>query len=121
MGEREEAKRIGNMRFKIGDILVCKKNSIPQGRIPAEDFDSKVWVPWIHMAKDVEYKVSYVGEYVIEMTVSADADELHQVEKDLKKPCSEYFGMGEGLNSYKNFFYTKDELREKKLGEIGIE
>jgi hypothetical protein len=44
------------MNFKVGDILICRKTSIPK---PHNDSD---WVPCIYMFQGVEYIVVGVDD-----------------------------------------------------------
>jgi hypothetical protein len=99
------------MKFKIGDILISKKTSIP---IPHNSSD---WVPCINMIQGSKYIV-----------VGVDDDDIHMAMESrflepgmLKYWEQEFFGFDiRRVNHWERWFYTKMELREMKLKELGI-
>ena len=97
--------------FKIGDELICKRKSRP---IP---HNSQDWVPEIHMIKGVKYKVVHVDESDIEVIMATDWD----IRDKLTSSDVEFFGFEDTrVNHWEKWFYTKAELREERLKELGI-
>jgi len=97
--------------FKIGDELICKRKSRP---IP---HNSQDWVPEIHMIKGVKYKVVHVDESDIEVIMATEWD----IRDKLTSSDVEFFGFEDTrVNHWERWFYTKAELREERLKELGI-
>ena len=97
--------------FKIGDELICKRKSRP---IP---HNSQDWVPEIHMIKGVKYKVVHVDESDIEVIMATEWD----IRDKLTSSDVEFFGFEDTrVNHWEKWFYTKAELREDRLKELGI-
>jgi hypothetical protein len=97
--------------FKVGDELICKKKSLP---IP---HNSQDWVPEIHMIKGVKYKVIAVDESDIEVIMATEWD----IRDKLTLSDVEFFGFEDRrVNHWEKWFYTKAELREERLKELGI-
>jgi|Laugrespbdmm15sd_2_1035082.scaffolds.fasta_scaffold32247_5 hypothetical protein len=97
--------------FKAGDILICKK---------AIDSEHQ-FVPRIQMIQGAEYRVSEVLARYISIVMNNTKDFIETKNKD-------YFSIGESLpytdkrsySAWDKWFYTKSELREMKLKELGI-
>ena len=98
--------------FKAGDILICKK---------AIDSEHQ-FVPRIQMIQGAEYRVSEVLARYISIVMNNTKDFIETKNK-------EYFSIGESLpytnnkrsySAWDKWFYTKSELREMKLKELGI-
>lgn len=97
--------------FKVGDVLICKRSSIP---IP---HNSQDWVPEMHMIKGVEYKVFAVDESDIVVIMATE----WYMRDNLTSKDVEFFGFEDRrVNHWEKWFYTKAELREDKLKELGI-
>jgi hypothetical protein len=99
--------------FKVGDILICKKT-----------IDSEhQFVPRIQMIQGAEYRVSEVLARYISIVMNSTAKDFIDETKN-----KEYFSIGESLpytdkrsySAWDKWFYTKSELREMKLKELGI-
>ena len=99
--------------FKAGDILICKKT-----------IDSEhQFVPRIQMIQGAEYRVSEVLARYISIVMNSTAKDFIDETKN-----KEYFSNGESLpytdkrsySAWDKWFYTKSELREMKLKELGI-
>lgn len=87
--------------FKIGDKLTCKKSN---GYKDLADGD---WTPKCYMYKNRQYVISNIDEEDIEITFTLG--------------LKEYFGFeSRRVNYWKKWFYTKAELRQIKLKELGI-
>ncbi len=98
------------MNFKVDDILVCKKTSIP--RICPD------WVPNIHMYQGVEYIVISVdkSDIMVAMKIPWDNRDKDEIYSEV-----EFFGFEDTrVNHWERWFYTKAELRERKLKLLGI-
>lgn len=105
--------------FKVGDILICKKT-----------IDSEhQFVPRIQMIQGAEYRVSEVLARYISIVLNSTKDFIDETKN------KEYFSIGESLpytdkslpytdkrsySAWDKWFYTKSELREMKLKELGI-
>lgn len=97
--------------FKVGDELICKRKSRPIRH------NSQDWVPEIHMIKGVKYKVVHVDESDIEVIMANDWD----IRDKITWKEVEFFGFeASRVNHWEKWFYTKSELREHKLKELGI-
>jgi hypothetical protein len=97
--------------FKVGDVLICKRKSIPIRHNYGD------WVPEIHMIVGVKYKVFAVDESDIEVVMATDWD----IRDKITWKEVEFFGFeARRVNHWKKWFYTKSELREHKLKELGI-
>jgi len=96
--------------FKVGDILICRKTSFPNIH---NDSD---WVPCIYMFQGVKYIVVGVDDEDIHMVMATEWERryVEPVER-------EFFGFDDRrVNHWERWFYTKMELREMKLKELGI-
>ena len=97
--------------FKVGDILICKKDS--HGKQITTYIKKKKfieWIPDLDMYKDTNYSVVEVDDYDIKVVM---------ITKDCNK--SEYFGYDEErANHWEKWFYTISELRDQKLNQLGI-
>ncbi len=99
--------------FKAGDILICKK---------AIDSEHQ-FVPRIQMIQGAEYRVSEVLARYISIVMNSTAKDFIDETKN-----KEYFSIGESLpytdkrsySAWDKWFYTKSELREMKLKNLGI-
>ena len=100
--------------FKAGDILICKK---------AIDSEHQ-FVPRIQMIQGAEYRVTEVLARYISIVMNSTAKDFIDETKN-----KEYFSIGESLpytnnkrsySAWDKWFYTKSELREMKLKELGI-
>lgn len=100
--------------FKAGDILICKK---------AIDSDHQ-FVPRIQMIQGAEYRVIEVLARYISIVMNSTAKDFIDETKN-----KEYFSIGESLpytsnkrsySAWDKWFYTKQELREMKLKNLGI-
>ena len=97
--------------FKVGDELISKRSSIPIRH------NSQDWVPEIHMIRDVKYKVVHVDESDIEVIMATEWD----IRDKLTSEDVEFFGFEDRrVNHWEKWFYTKAELREIKLEQLGI-
>jgi hypothetical protein len=108
------------MNFKVDDILICKKTSIPNGD-PIWNIQ-KSWTPdWrpnIHMYQGIEYIVISVDESDIMVAMKMQWDNR---DKDEISSEVEFFGFEDKrVNYWEKWFYTKAELRERKLKLLGI-
>lgn len=97
--------------FKVGDELIGKRSSIPIRH------NSQDWVPEIHMIRGVKYKVVHVDESDIEVIMATEWD----IRDKLTSSDVEFFGFEDRrVNHWEKWFYTKAELREERLKELGI-
>lgn len=87
--------------FKVGDKLTCKKEN---GYKNLADDD---WSPKCYLYKDKQYIISNIDDDDIEITFTLG--------------LTEYFGFEKRrVNYWNKWFYSKSELRDKKLNELGI-
>ncbi len=108
--------------FKVGDILICKKT------IDNEHF----FVPRIQMIQGTEYKVCEVLARYISISINSTTKDFIDFPKH-----KEYFSFLTAFNggsqtyplpythklsysAWDKWFYTKSELREMKLKDLGI-
>ena len=103
--------------FKAGDILICKK---------AIDSDHQ-FVPRIQMIQGAEYRVSEVLARYISIVMNSTAKDFIDETKN-----KEYFSFAtfnthhhieehkRSYSAWDKWFYTKSEIREMKLKELGI-
>lgn len=88
--------------FKVGDILICKRDSIKKKKFIE-------WIPDLDMYKDTYYSVVEVDDHDIKVMITKDCNK------------SEYFGYDEErANHWEKWFYTISELRDQKLNQLGI-
>jgi len=96
--------------FKVGDELICKRESRPISH-------NQGWTPRIHMIKGVKYKVITVDESDIEVIIATEWD----IRDKLTSSDVEFFGfLSSRVNHWEKWFFTKTELREERLKELGI-
>jgi hypothetical protein len=113
------------MKFKVDDILICKKTSIPHNCSVAEInnqisviSNNQDWRPNIHLLQGVEYIVISLdkSDIMVAMRIqwyNRDKDEIYSE--------VEFFGFEDTrVNHWEKWFYTKAELRERKLKLLGI-
>ena len=87
--------------FKIGDKLTCKKSN------GYKDLADGAWTPKCYLYKDKQYVISNIDDEDIEIKFSSG--------------LTEYFGFEKRrVNYWNKWFYTKAELRQIKLKELGI-
>lgn len=113
------------MNFKVDDILICKKSSIPHICSVAEinnQFsvisNNQDWRPNIHLIQGVEYIVISVDQSDIMVAMK-----IQWYNRDMDNIYSEveFFGFEDKrVNHWEKWFYTKAELRERKLKLLDI-
>ena len=103
--------------FKVGDILICKKT------IDSDHY----FVPRIQMIQGAEYRVCEVLARYISIAINSTnkdfIDETKHKEYFSFAPFNTHHHIEEHKQSYSawdKWFYTKSELREMKLKELGI-
>lgn len=113
------------MNFKVDDILICKKTSIPHNCFVAEInnqisviSNNQDWRPNIHLLQGVEYIVISVDKSDIMVAMRI---QWNNRDEDLIYSEVEFFGFEDTrVNHWEKWFYTKAELRERKLKLLGI-
>lgn len=87
--------------FKVGDKLTCKKSN------GYKDLADGAWTPKCYLYKDKQYVISNIDDEDIEIKFSLG--------------LTEYFGFEKRrVNYWNKWFYSKSELRDRKLNELGI-
>ena len=97
--------------FKVGDILICKKT------IDSDHY----FVPRIQMIQGAEYRVCEVLARYISIAINSTNKDFIDETKHKDYFCFAPFNKDkQSYSAWDKWFYTKTELREMKLKELGI-